>query len=127
MSIFRRGRIYWFHFYFNGEHVQESTKQGNPRVARQVEAAHRTALAKGLAGIRERKPVPTVRQFIEIDFMPWVTATFREKRNTFVWYRGGTRRLIEFDAVASSRLDQITGETVAAYVAHRQKAGLNTT
>src|SRR5262245_1441447 len=29
MSIFKRGRTYWFHFYFNGEHVQRSTRQGN--------------------------------------------------------------------------------------------------
>jgi integrase len=34
MSIFKRGRVYWYHFVFFGEHVQESTKQGNPRVAR---------------------------------------------------------------------------------------------
>src|SRR5215467_3262082 len=38
MAIFKRGRIYWYHFLFNGQHVQQSTKQGNPRVARQMEA-----------------------------------------------------------------------------------------
>ena len=53
MSIFKRGRVYWYHFIFLGEHIQESTKQGNPRVARQMEAAHKTALAKGEAGFRE--------------------------------------------------------------------------
>jgi hypothetical protein len=37
MSIFKRGNVYWYHFLFNGEHVQKSTKQGNPRTARQVE------------------------------------------------------------------------------------------
>jgi len=55
MGVFKRGKIYWYHFLWNGEHVQESTKQGNPRVARQMEAAHRTALAKGEVGIRDRK------------------------------------------------------------------------
>jgi hypothetical protein len=30
MSIFKRGSVYWYHFLFNGEHVQHSTKQGNP-------------------------------------------------------------------------------------------------
>src|SRR4051812_49139465 len=30
MSIFKRGSMYWYHFLFNGEHVQKSTKQGNP-------------------------------------------------------------------------------------------------
>ena len=55
MSIFKRGKVYWYHFVFSGEHIQESTKQGNPRVARQIEAAHKTALAKGEAGFREKK------------------------------------------------------------------------
>ncbi len=43
MSIYKRGSVYWYHFVFNEQHIQESTKQGNPRVARQIEAAHRTA------------------------------------------------------------------------------------
>ena len=54
MSIFKRGRVYWYHLTFNGQHIQESTKQGNPNVARQIEAAHRTSLAKGEVGIQKR-------------------------------------------------------------------------
>src|SRR5947199_10077517 len=61
MSIFKRGRVYWYHFVFNGQHIQQSTKQGNPRVARQIEAAYRTALAKGEVGITERKKIPPFR------------------------------------------------------------------
>jgi len=53
------------HFTFNGEPVQESTKQGNPRVARQMEAAHETALAKGEVDIRERKPIPLLKDFAQ--------------------------------------------------------------
>jgi integrase len=127
MSILKRGNVYWYHFIFNGAHIQESSKQGNPRVARQMEAAHKTSLAKGEVGIRERRPAPTLRQFITNEFMPWVEATFRAKHNTFVWYRGGTRRLSEFEQIADARLDQLTGEKVAAYVAHRQTKGLNVT
>jgi len=141
MAIFRRGGkvvevegkrkriggVYWYHFVFSGKHIQESTKQGNPRVARNMEAAHRTALAKGEVGFREKKPIPTLAQFLSAEFMPWVAATFRAKHNTFVWYRGGARRLSEFEPIASAQLDEITGEKVAAYVAHRQSAGLNTT
>jgi len=127
MAIFKRGKIYWYHFLFSGQHIQESTKQGNPRTARQMEAAHRTSLAKGEVGIREKRPVPTLAHFMTEEFMPWVEATFKAKRNTFVWYRGGTRRLSEFEAIAAARLDQVTGEKVAAYVAHRQSEGLNTT
>ena len=64
MAIFNRGRVYWYHFIFNGQHIQESTKQKNPRVARQIEAAHRTSLAKGEVGIRDKKPVPTFDTFV---------------------------------------------------------------
>jgi len=31
MAIFKRGMVYWYHFYFNGQHVQKSSKQSNPR------------------------------------------------------------------------------------------------
>jgi integrase len=127
MAIFKRGRIYWYHFVFNGAHIQESTKQGNPRVARQMEAAHRTSLAKGEVGIRDKQPVPTLQAFIGKEFMPWVAATFKAKPNTFVWYRGGTRRICELDQLAQAGLDQVTGEKVAAYVAHRQARGLGVT
>jgi integrase len=127
MAIFKRGKIYWYHFIFNGQHIQESTKQGNPRVARQMEAAHRTSLAKGEVGLREKKPVPTLAQFMTLEFMPWVIATFREKPKTFLWFRGGTRRLSEFDPIAAAPLDQINGEKVAAFVGYRQTRGLNTT
>src|SRR5260370_32973443 len=30
MSIFKRGRTYWFPFWFDGAHIQRSTKQRNP-------------------------------------------------------------------------------------------------
>ena len=34
MSIYKRGRVYWYKFMWNGEMVRESTKQGSDRVAR---------------------------------------------------------------------------------------------
>jgi hypothetical protein len=58
MSIFKRGRIYWYKFMWNGELVRESTKQRNDKTARNMESAHRTALANGLVGIRDKNPSP---------------------------------------------------------------------
>ena len=49
--------VYWYKFMWQGKLIRESTKQGNDKVARQMEAAHRTSLAKGEVGIREKKPV----------------------------------------------------------------------
>src|SRR5271157_4066853 len=46
MAIFKRGGRYWYHFYFDGQHIQESTKQGNPQTAREKEAERRAKLAR---------------------------------------------------------------------------------
>ena len=60
MAVYKRGKIWWYKFNWNGEPIRESTKQTNKRIAEQMEAAHKTSLAKGEVGIRDRKPVPTV-------------------------------------------------------------------
>jgi integrase len=41
MAPYKRGGVWWFEFVFNGERVGESTKQGNKRVAEQIESARR--------------------------------------------------------------------------------------
>ena len=47
MSIYKRGQIYWYKFTFNSVAIRESTRQTNQHIARQMEAAHRSSLAKG--------------------------------------------------------------------------------
>jgi integrase len=120
MSIFKRGRVYWYHFVFNGEHVQESTKQGNPRVARQMEAAHRTSLAKGEVGIRERKKVPTLTKFAE-QFKDFIKVRSDAKPNTVVFYTGKLERLLDFDFLANERLDKIDESLIERFVSARGK------
>lgn len=107
MSIFKRGRVYWYHFVFNGQHVQESTKQGNPRVARQMEAAHKTALAKGEVGFREKELVPTLAEFIRDRFEPWAKANFEQSspKTWRDWYRAQMRGLVAYPPLAGCKLD----------------------
>ncbi len=125
----RRGScgVYWYKFMWLGTSIRESTKQGNDKVARQMESAHRTSLAKGEVGIREQKTSPTLVEFMSHTFEPWVEATFREKPRTAVWYRGGIRRVSEFPLLAKARLSEITAEMVHAYIVKRQTDGLNIT
>jgi hypothetical protein len=47
MAVYKRGKIWWYKFVWNGAQIRHSTKQTNKRVAEQMEAAHRTSLAKG--------------------------------------------------------------------------------
>jgi len=121
MSIFKRGHTYWYHFYFNGEHVQRSTKQGNPRVARQIEAAYRTRLAKGEVGIVEKKaPAPTLKSFAE-RFKDSIKVRSAEKPQTVRFYLSKLDRLLEFQALASARLDTIDEALIETYVQHRRE------
>jgi len=115
MSIFKRGRMYWYHFVFNGEHIQESTKQCNPRVARQIEAAHRTSLAKGEVGIRERLPVPELSGFLENDFLPFISAQFKAKPKTAQYYEYGTA-LFRHSDLWNLKLDDIRSQHAGGFI-----------
>ncbi len=120
---YKRGKVYWYKFMWHGQLIRESTKQGNDKVARQMEAAHRASLAKGLVGIREKKPVPTLDVFCKRSFWPWVEGTFTKKSKTWWWYKNSTDRLLD-SQLSGVPLDRITGESVAGYVARRKNAGL---
>jgi integrase len=124
--IYKRGEIYWYKMMWKGKLIRESTKQGNDKVARKMEAAHRTSLAMGEVGLRERKPSPTLALFIENRFEPWAKARF-EKASPKTWrdyYRVGLLAIKNYTPLANLALDQITSEAVADFAAHRQSAGL---
>jgi len=127
LSIYKRDGVYWFNFWWDKTHIQRSTRQGSRAAAIQLEANCRTELAKGGAGILHKKASPTLRDFMRLEFMPWVAATFEAKPKTFSWYRGGVRRLSEFDPLATLPLDKISGDKVAGYIAYRRAKGLSTT
>jgi integrase len=124
--IYKRGHVYWYKFMWHGRLVRESTKQGNDKLARNMESAHRTSLAKGEVGIRDKKPVVSLVKFIEERFEPWAKATFEKSspKTWLDWYRVGLRAIKGYKRLADSRLNEITGEMVAEFAAHRQTQGL---
>jgi len=124
MGVYKRGRVWWYRFTWKGEPTRESTKQTNKRVAEQMEAAHKTSLAKGEVGIRDRKPAPTLREFATCDFLPHCRLTFSAKKNTLSYYENGTARLLEYRRLAGEPLDCITNEMISAYARYRLDAGL---
>jgi integrase len=123
MSIYKRGQVYWYKFMWNGEVVRESTKQGSDKVARQIEAAHRTSLAKGEVGIREKKSAPTLIEFCEKRFEPWIEST--TSRKTWLdFYRVGLRAIKKYRPLATLRLDEVTTEKASEFAGDRQAQGL---
>lgn len=94
------------------------------RRRQQIEAAHKTGLAKGEVGIRDRKPVPTLTEFTKRDFLPFVESTFKAKAKTLRYYTNGVDRLLDYDALAGEKLDIINSDKISGYVAKRQRKGL---
>lgn len=123
--IYKRGRVYWYKFMWQGKLVRESTKQGNDKVARQIESAHRTSLAKGEVGIREKKTVPTLFEFCSFRVEPWAKARFEKVcHKNWTWYRTGIRALTGYKPLATARLDHISGELASEFAAHRLRVGM---
>jgi integrase len=116
LSIFKRGNVYWFHFYFEGRHIQRSTKQGNPRVARSIEAAYRTKLAKGEVGIHDKQPVPQFRVAME-EFLNWSKHEHVEHPRTHQRYRTSSKALLKF--FGPKQLNDISTEDVERFKLRR--------
>jgi integrase len=122
MAVYKQkdSKNWWYKFTWNGEPIRESTKQTNKRVAEQIEAAHKASLTRGEVGIREQKPVPTLGDFAEEQFIPFVRSTSAAKPNTIPFYENSVAILKAYSKIASLPLDRITSDVIAAFVAHRQ-------
>ena len=120
MTVFKRGKYYAYHFEYNGEHIQRSTRQGNLRVAKDMEAAHRTQLAKGEAGIHDRQPIPTLKEFAP-RFTDFVRTNNASEPKTVTFYVGRIARLLDFAPLARTRLDRIDAAEIEEFVQHRSK------
>ncbi len=117
MSIFKRGKVYWYHFLFEGEHIQKSTKQGNPRTARTIEAAFRTALAKGEVGITERKKAPGFKAAMK-SFLAWSASEHEAHPATHRRYKVSSKALLSHFG-GDAPIDRITVQDVEDFKAAR--------
>ena len=124
MSIYKRDGIYYMEFELRGRRYRESTRQRNPRVARQMESARRTQILKGEVGIREKKPTTTLREFAEDCFKPHIESTFAAKFKTREYYLNSLKNLMAFQELADKPLDEIKAESITAYAARRQDLGM---
>ena len=122
--IYKRGRIYWYKFTWDGELIRKSTRQRNDKVARQMESAHRTALAKGEVGIREKKKAPTVAEFCTGRLEPWAKSTFLPSvPKNFDWFHDNVKVMCKAAKLASLRMDSLTNEAVSDFAAWRLREG----
>jgi integrase len=122
MAVYKqpKSKYWWYKFTWNGEQIRESTKQTNKRVAEQIEAAHRTSLAKGEVGIRDKKPAPTLAAFADNDFLPFVRSSKSEKPNTIRFYENSIGNLKAYRKLADVPLDAITHDEIHGFIMNRQ-------
>ena len=126
MSIYPRGKIYWYKFTFNGEAIRESTRRHNQRTARDMESAHGASLAKGKWGFATRDLYDACR-VLRRPFRTMAKAIVRE------WFRAqdlarflpiSMRAIRNCRSLASLRLDEVTSERARSLPAYRQSQGL---
>jgi integrase len=127
MSIYKRGAVYWYKFSWDGRLIRESTKQGNDRLARTMEAAHKTSLARGEVGLRDKKPLLTLAEFCKMRFQPWAESSATSPKTWRDFYRVQLVAILDYEPLAHLRLDSITSEHVAAFASHRHAQGLEVT
>jgi len=122
--IYKRGKKYWYKFMFDGQNIRESTRQGNDKVARQMEAAHRTSLAKGEVGIRDKNTIPTLGEFFSKRLKPWARSTFEKTTpNSWFWFRTGIAAISKDKELSSLPLMAVNNEALAKFAAKKLQHG----
>jgi hypothetical protein len=109
-------------FQFKGETIHKCTRATDAKTARSIEATMRSELAKGNWGILERKPAPTLKEFLSKDFLPFTRTRFASKAKTCSYYEYGPDRLSSSD-LASLRITEITGKHATQFAARKLNFG----
>lgn len=114
MALYKRGKVYWYEFVFNGVRYRGSAETGNQQAARQREASERLKLAKGEAGITDPDDIPILREFSK-DFMKQIQMERAAKPRTIAFYQEKVDRLLECAKIADLRLNQIDEHAIDGY------------
>ena len=119
MSVFKRGNIYWYEFWFQGQRVRESTGLRNRTAAVHAEAIRRAELAEGRAGIVRRRKCPIFEAFVMAEFFPWSEQQHQAHPRTHERYVTSSKPLFAFfgnlrlDALAPAHVEKFKLERVS--------------
>ena len=112
MSVYKRGGVYWYEFWFRGIRYRESTGLSNKTAATNAEAIRRAELAEGRAGIVHRGPTPKFEGFVKNEFLPWSKKQHESHPRTHKRYEVSARRLVSFfgelplDAISTAQVEK---------------------
>jgi hypothetical protein len=71
LSVYRRGKVYWYEFTFRGQRLRESTGLTNKTSALRAEAIRKSELAENRAGIVRHRSCPRFEDFVNAEFLPY--------------------------------------------------------
>lgn len=111
MSLYLRGKIWWSRIEVDGIPHQFSTKETNKTKAGWAESRKRDELIAGL-GL-----APTLKDFSD-RFLKYLPARVSKQTEHFYTYH--LKPLLEFPALANSRLDHINAAVIADFVQWRK-------
>jgi integrase len=112
MSVYKRGGVYWYDFWFQGQRYRQSTGLNNKTAALRAEAIRKAELAEGRAGIMQRRPCPTFERFVTDEFLAWSEKQHEAHPRTHKRYRVSSKPLIAFfgklplDAISSGQVEK---------------------
>jgi len=114
MSLFKRGKIWWYEFWFAGRRLQESAKTASKTIAKLAEQKRRRDLEEGFNRIEDHREegIRTIRDvgkdYLDGYVLRYRSATFAEYAIGHVTRLLGTKMLVDVDE-----------ETVVGYQAQR--------
>ena len=94
MSVYKRGNVYWYEFWFRGQRIRESTGLTNKVAAQQAESIRKAGLAEGRAGIAGPKPIVNFGDLVRNEFLPWAEKQYQSHPRTYERYRESTKPLL---------------------------------
>jgi integrase len=118
MSVFKRGRIWWYKFTFNSVHIRVTSLSGNKSVCERLEREHRRRLELnkgGLAEIAKPKLFSVAAKAYLVDREPhWAVKTRVVHANSLTHLESPFGKLM---------LSEISAESVSKYQRDRLKNG----
>jgi len=83
MSVYKRGRVYWYKFLFQGQIIRDSAKTNSKTVAKEAERARRRELELGINRIGKRERMP----LFPVAAKDWLEAKIGKSESTLRNYR----------------------------------------
>jgi integrase len=115
MGVYRRGRIWWYVFEFEGRKIQESSGLRNRTAAIRAEAKRKTDLLERRAGFTKSKRIPRFDEYAK-QFLEWSKQQLKAK--TYGLHASNIKTLTRF--FGGKFLDEITTEMIEKFKSTRK-------